>query len=225
MSAPAPATPSPPYLLKTPRLLLRCMQPEDAVRRKEAVDSSGEHLEGFFPSTPEGRMPLEAHAAHVRKLRGWFDLDQDRGYGVFEPQTGRLLGEVSLLKRAGIGALEVGYWLRRDATGQGFATEMASAVVKVAFELDKVKRMDLLCDPENVRSAAVARRLGFTFEGRLRDRQLAPHHTRGDLLCFTLLDTEYPSSPSSKLPLEASDFVGRPLTWGPSGGTKAREPA
>lgn len=225
MSTPAPVTPSPPYLLKTPRLVLRCLQPEDIVHRKEAVDSSGEHLNDFFPVTPEGRMSLETHAAHIRKLRGLFDLDQDRGYGVFEPDTGRLLGEVSLLKRAGIGALEIGYWLRRDATGKGFATEMGSAVIKVAFEFDQVKRMDLMCNPENVRSAAVARRLGFTFEGRLRDRQLAPYHTRGDLLCFTLLSTEYPSSPASKLPLEAFDFMGRRLTWGPSGGAKAQEPA
>ncbi|QRN97817.1 GNAT family N-acetyltransferase [Archangium violaceum] len=212
MSTPAtPAFTNPPYLLRTPRLLLRCMGPDDAARRKESVDSSGEHLERFFSRTPEEPLSLEAHAAHIRKLRAGFDLDQDRGYGVFEPETERFLGEVSLLRRAGIDALEIGYWLRRDAVGQGFATEMASAAVKTAFELDRVKRMDLMCKPENERSAAVARRLGFTFEGRLRDRQLAPHHQRGDLLCFTLLSTEYPTSPASRLPLEAFDFLGRRL--------------
>ncbi len=209
MSTHFAATPSPPYLLRTPRLLLRCLQPEDAARRKEAVDSSGEHLDGFFRVTPEGRMSLEAHASHIRRLRGGFDLDQDRGYGVFDPETGRMLGEVCLLKRAGLGALEIGYWLRKDATGQGVATEMASAMVKTAFEFDKVKRLDLMCKPENERSAAVARRLGFTFEGRLRDRQLAPHHTRGDLLSFTLLDSEYPRTKASQLSLESYDFLGR----------------
>jgi RimJ/RimL family protein N-acetyltransferase len=211
MSPPATAPTNPPYLLRTSRLLLRCLQPEDAARRKEAVDSSGEHLEDFFPPTAEGRMSLDAHAAQVRKFRGGFDLDQDRGYGVFDPQTGRMLGETCLLKRAGLGALEIGYWLRRDAVGQGFATEMACAMVKTAFEFDKVKRMDLMCNPENTRSAAVARRLGFTFEGRLRDRQLAPYHQRGDLFCFTLLDSEYPSTKASQLTLEAFDFIGRRL--------------
>jgi RimJ/RimL family protein N-acetyltransferase len=205
-------TPNPPYLLRTPRLLLRCLQPDDAARRKEAVDSSGKHLEEFFPPTPEGPMSLDAHVALLRKFRGSFDLDQDRSYGVFDPQTGRMLGEVCLLKRAGIGALEIGYWLRGDATGQGFATEMASAMVKTAFEFDKVKRMDLMCDPWNEKSAAVARRLGFTFEGRLRNRQLAPHHKRGDLLCFTLLDSEYPGTKASQLVLEAFDFIGRRMS-------------
>ncbi|WP_257462041.1 GNAT family N-acetyltransferase [Archangium lipolyticum] len=212
MSTPATtAVTNPPYTLRTPRLLLRCMGPDDAARRKEAVDSSGSHLDGFFAPTPQEPMSLDAHAAQLRKFRAGFDLDQDRGYGVFEPETGKFLGEVSLLRRAGLGALEIGYWLRRDVVGQGFATEMASAAVKTAFELDRVLRMDLMCKPENERSAAVARRLGFTFEGRLRDRQLAPHHDRGDLLCFTLLAAEYPKSPASQLPLEAFDFLGRRL--------------
>jgi RimJ/RimL family protein N-acetyltransferase len=195
--------------LRTPRLILRCQGPEDAARRKEAVDSSGEHLEDLFPLTPEGRMSLDAHAAQVRKFRGGFDLNQDRPYGAFEPDTGRMLGETFLLRRAGIDALEIGYWFRRDATGQGLATEMAAAGMKIAFEFDKVKRLDLMCSPENERSAAMARRLGFVFEGRLRDRQLAPHHKRGDLLCFTLLSSEYPQVQASQLPIEAYDFLGR----------------
>lgn len=200
-----------PYILRTPRLTLRCLEPDDAARRLEAVESSGAHLENFFPPLPEGQVPLEVHAAHVRWSRGSFDLDQDRCYGAFEPRTQKLQGEGFLLKRAGISALEVGYWLRRDALGQGFATEIASALVKIAFERDQVRRVDLMCSPDNERSAAVARRMGFTLEGRLRDRQLAPHHRRSDLLCFTLLSTEYPRTPVSQLSLEAFDFLGRRL--------------
>ena len=187
------------------------MEPSDAALRKDAVDSSGAFLDDFFPPTPEGRMSLDTHAAHIRKLRASFDLDQDRAHGAFEPETGRMLGETGLITRAGIDALEISYWLRRDAIGQGLATEMASAMVKTAFEFDRVKRLDIMCATDNERSAAMARRLGFTFEGRLRDRQLAPHHPRGDLLSFTLLASEYPQTRSSQLPLEAFDFLGRRL--------------
>jgi RimJ/RimL family protein N-acetyltransferase len=211
------ARPSPPYLLRTPRLLLRCFEPTDAERRKEAVDASGAHLADFFPAAAAGTMSLEEHVAQIRRLRGNFDLDQDRGYAVFEPETGRFLGETGLIRRAGIDALEIAYWMRRDEVGKGLATEMASAMVRTAFELDRVKRMDLLCRPENERSAAMARRLGFTFEGRLRDRQLAPHHPRGDLLCFTMLDSEYPRTPARELSLQAFDFLGRPMRWGQGG--------
>lgn len=207
MSTPA-ATANAPYLLRTPRLLLRGLELADAPRRKEAVDSSGDHLKDFHLS-PERPMSLEAHAAHIRHFRAGFDSDQDRSYGVFSPESGKMLGEVCLIKRASLDALEVGYWLRQDAVGQGFATEMASAVVRTAFEFDRVSRLVLRCRPDNARSAAVARRLGFTFEGLL-DWQLEPHRPRGELLCFTLLPTEYPQSPASLLPLEAFDILGRP---------------
>lgn len=176
------------------------------------MDSSGPYLANLFPPGPDGPPSLEYHVAQIRKSRGGFDLDLDRSYVAFEQEGGRLLGESLLLKRAGLQALEIGYWVRRDAAGHGLATEMASALVKVAFEHDLVKRLDLACTPDNERSAAMARRLGFAFEGRLRDRQLAPHHVRGDLLWFTLLSTEYPQSPASHLPLEAFDFLGRRLS-------------
>jgi RimJ/RimL family protein N-acetyltransferase len=209
MSASVPASPlNPPYTLRSPQLLLRCLQPEDVPLRKETMDSSAEHLSRLFPEP----LPLDAHAAIVRKLRSGFDLDGDRVYGAFHPQSGRMLGEACLLRRVGIDALEIGYWLRHDATGQGLATEMVSAMVKTAFEFDKIKRLDLFCSPDNERSAAMARRLGFTLEGRLRDRQFAPHHLREDVLCFSLLASEYPLSPASRLPLQAFDFLGRRLT-------------
>lgn len=212
-SSPAPL-PGPAYRVRTPRLLLRCYEPSDVEPRLEAVVSSGEHLREFFPPTPEGPLPLEFHLAQVRRFRGSFDLDQDRCYVAVDAETGRLLGEVCLLTRAGIAAREVGYWLRRDATGQGIATEMAAAATRIAFELDKVKRMDLMCSPINTASASVARRLGYTLEGRLRDRQLAPHHQRGDLYSFTLLASEYPQSPAHAVPMEAFDMLGRRLFQG-----------
>lgn len=201
----------PPYLIRAPRVLLRCFAPEDAAARKEAVDSSGEHLAEFFPATAEGPPSLEVHAAQVRRLRSAFDGDEARGYGVWERATGQLLGEVGVLPRAGVGALELTYWLRRDALGRGLATEAARALLRAVFEIDNVRRVDLLCAPGNVRSLAMARRLGFTLEGRLRDRQAAPHHRRGDLISFSLLAAEYPRTEAARLPMEALDFLGRPF--------------
>jgi RimJ/RimL family protein N-acetyltransferase len=212
-TAPTPPAPNPPYLVRTQRLVLRCLEPADAALRMDAVEAGHEHLAMIFPALKAGGpgMSFEDHVARVRKGRGNFDTDGDRAYGVFAPDTGRMEGETFLLKRAGLGALEVGYWLRKDAVGQGLATEMASATVQLAFRYDPISRLDLVCHPENERSVAMAKRLGFTFEGRLRDRQLAPHHERGDMLMFSLLASEYPQTRSAQLELEAFDFLGRPL--------------
>jgi RimJ/RimL family protein N-acetyltransferase len=207
-----PSVPSSPaYLVRTPRLLLRCPEPADARRRQEAMDASAAHLAELFPPLAAGEWTLATHVAHVRRSRGGFDTDGDRAYEALTPDGERLLGEGFLLRRAGLGALEVGYWLRADAVGKGTATELSAALVKVAFEVDGVHRLDLTCSPDNARSIAMAKRLGFTLEGRLRERQLAAHHPRADILCFTLLASEYPQTLSHAQPLEAFGLLGERL--------------
>ena len=211
MRAQEPAL-GPPYLIRTPRMTLRCFRPEDAALRKDAVDHSGAHLALSFPPGADGPMSLERHAAQIRQLRSAFDADEARSYAALNKEETRLLGEVGLHgRRSGIGALEISYWLRKDACGQGLATEMACALIRCAFELDGVVRVDLMCAPENTRSAAMARRLGFTLEGRLRQRQLVPHRPRTDLISYSMLGEDFPMSPAAVLPLEAFDFLGRPL--------------
>jgi len=57
--------------------------------------------------------------------------------------------------------VEVGWRLRRDAWGQGYATEAARAGVAVAFAALGLARLISCIRPENTRSQAVARRLGM----------------------------------------------------------------
>jgi RimJ/RimL family protein N-acetyltransferase len=72
-----------------------------------------------------------------------------------------VLGGTGLHPRVGAHALEIGYWMRSDAAHQGLATEAAGALAAVAFAIPGVERVEIRCDPKNVRSAAIPRRLGF----------------------------------------------------------------
>ena len=47
-------------------------------------------------------------------------------------------------------------------------TESTAALIKVAFEIVRVHRLEIHCDPGNAASAAIPRKLGFTHEGTLR---------------------------------------------------------
>jgi RimJ/RimL family protein N-acetyltransferase len=169
----------------------------------------------MFTGPEGGPMTINDHLRQIRWVRGSFDLDQDRGYGVFDPETGKQIGEVALLQRtSGFEAAELGTWIRRDAEGKGLAVEMNSAMLRFGFEYAKLKRVDAFSWPENERSAALARRLGFFYEGRLRQRQQAPHHKRTDMLAFSIVDSEFPSTPASKVPiLQAFDIFGKPMSW------------
>jgi RimJ/RimL family protein N-acetyltransferase len=57
--------------------------------------------------------------------------------------------------------LEVGWRLRRDCWGRGFATEAARAVVEFAFATQDADELLAVCNPDNRASAQVMRRLGM----------------------------------------------------------------
>ncbi len=58
--------------------------------------------------------------------------------------------------------VEIGWRLNRDAWGHGYATEAARAWIRRAFGLLGLPRLISITVPENERSIAVMRRLGFT---------------------------------------------------------------
>jgi RimJ/RimL family protein N-acetyltransferase len=58
--------------------------------------------------------------------------------------------------------LEVGWHLKRDAWGQGYATEGAALLIAEAFRLLSPARLVCAILPSNLRSQRVAARLGFT---------------------------------------------------------------
>jgi len=57
--------------------------------------------------------------------------------------------------------IEIGYWIRVDETGRGYASEAARAAFELASGLPHVSRLTIRCDERNVPSAAIPRRLGF----------------------------------------------------------------
>jgi RimJ/RimL family protein N-acetyltransferase len=198
----------PAYLIRTERLVLRCPSPELAALRQVAVAASREALLPWFSWAKEEPRPMAEHVQLLRRLRGRFDLDEDRFHAVLDADERELLGEVVLLKRAGEGARELGYWVGTPHAGKGLATEMVSALVRLAFEVDGLKRLDIQVSVANAPSAAVARKLGFTLEGTLRQRPRQDGGPPEDTWLFTLLASEYPTSPAARLPVKAYDITG-----------------
>jgi RimJ/RimL family protein N-acetyltransferase len=144
----------------------------------------------------------------LRRARGKFDLDRDFVYGIFTPDESQVLGGTGLT-RVGEGAREIGYWIHQDYINQGLATETAAALTKVAFEVDEVNRVEIHCDPQNVRSAAIPRKLGFMHEATLRQRVAGVDGERRDTMIWTLFADKYPTSPAASAEIEAFDAIGQ----------------
>lgn len=71
-------------------------------------------------------------------------------------------------------------------------------------------RVEIRCDPENARSAAIPERLGYTLDGVLRHNRIE-RGTPRDTMVWSMLAAEFGSSPASAVEVEAFDVLRRRL--------------
>ena len=93
---------------------------------------------------------------------------QLRGFGLWaveERATGLLAGRVGCWQPEGWPGLEIGWALRREFWGRGYATEAAQTVMADAFSRLERPRLISLIHPQNGGSIAVAVRLGMRLQG------------------------------------------------------------
>jgi ribosomal-protein-alanine N-acetyltransferase len=156
--------------LTTPRLVLRDKRADDLdftaelfadplVMRWIADGSTfpREEVEARF-----GRvMATEAEPGHER----WdaFKIIERKGDGARVGQAGLLRCEID-----GSPEIEIGWWLAKAAWGNGYATEAALALRDFAFGELRLDRLSVVLYAENVKSVAVAERIGGRYQGTAR---------------------------------------------------------
>lgn len=64
---------------------------------------------------------------------------------------------------------EIGYWIRTDETGDGIGTEATARILEFAFNDLHMHRVTLRIAVGNKASERLAEKLGFLFEGTLRE--------------------------------------------------------
>ena len=200
------------YRIETPRLVIRCWSPEDAALVKAAEDASREHLSHYMLWAARGAEPLADVTEKLRLFRSRFDRGEDFMYGAFDrsdPST--IVGGTGIHARVGAGGLEIGYWVHVDHVRRGIATEMASALTRAAFEIGRVRFVEIRTAVTNVASAAIPRHLGFTHEATLRSRIVLPSGAFEDELIFSMFAADYPSSAAKRMAFKAFGADGQPL--------------
>ena len=91
-----------------------------------------------------------------------------KGYGrwaVDVTETKEFVGIIGLWNPHGWPEEELGWDLMNGATGKGYATEAATAARDFAFNALGWTTLTSLVRPENTKSAAVALRMGATYDG------------------------------------------------------------
>ncbi len=156
------------------------------------IDANIEHLLPWMPWAAHEPEPLAEKALRLRELQGHVRAgDEDNIYGIFDAADREVLGGTGLHPRSGAEAREIGYWISAEHEGKGLISESSAALTRVGFELLGLDRIEIHCDPRNVRSAAVPERLGFEHEATLRRRLAEADGTLRDVMIWTLFADEY----------------------------------
>lgn len=169
-------------ILETPRLYLREFVPEDA-GALALVISDAETMR-HYPSAYD-RAGVEEWIARNRRRYA------QNGHGLWAmllKSTGELIGDCGATVQLadGVEELEIGYHLRRDQWGHGYATEAARACRDWAFANRSVDRIISLIRSENIPSRRVAERNGMALWKEVVYRDL-PH-------CVYRIDRPYSKS-------------------------------
>lgn len=96
---------------------------------------------------------------------------QDKGFVnhvMIEKKSGEAVGTCSIHDRKGVEGLDIGYALLSEYEGQGYATEGALLMAKMAFEEFKQQRISAITTDENIGSCKVLERLGFQHQSYIK---------------------------------------------------------
>jgi RimJ/RimL family protein N-acetyltransferase len=127
---------------------------------------------------------------YVRSVKdGWRD-GSGAAFAITEVTTGAVLGSIGLHLHRNDRRASVGYWLAREARGRGVATRALRLISAWALDALGIERLELIAEPINEASCAVAERAGFTREGVLRSYLPTPARGRRDVVMFSLLPGE-----------------------------------
>jgi ribosomal-protein-alanine N-acetyltransferase len=85
---------------------------------------------------------------------------------------------------------EISYIVHPDHWGRGIATAAGRELLRIGFEEHGLHRIHATCDPRNAGSAAVLKKLGMRYEGRMRHTQYIRDGWRDSEL-FSILEDEW----------------------------------
>ncbi|WP_251554475.1 GNAT family N-acetyltransferase [Neobacillus muris] len=151
------------------RLLIRKPLPGDGKAVYPAMQASMKELKPWMPWAHRNQTEAEVEA-NMREAYIKFLSREDLRLHLFDKVTGEFIGASGLHRiNWDVPKFEIGYWIDTRHSGKGYITEAVEAIHHFAFQELKARRIEIRCDPNNIKSRAIPERLGFTLEGILKN--------------------------------------------------------
>ncbi len=167
---------------------LRTIQISDAEILFNTTKQNNEHLRKWLAWLDDDKT-IEDTKAYIKESEERFSKEEGVDFCIW--QEGALIGGIGLYpwdkthKKTSIS-----YWLTKESEGKGIMTDCLRTVLEYAFTEMKVNRIEISCGVGNIKSSALPKKLGFTFEGIAREANWIYDHPV-DLEVYSLLNKEW----------------------------------
>lgn len=153
-----------PMPIHTPRLTIRNVLPGDGAAMHEIKAESWDALCKWMPWTKLGVGTVDEAEKVIRENHAKFILREDMMMAAFT-HDGRLIGMCGLHRMDWeFRSFEIGYYVRSSEHNKGYATELANALTRFAFNVLAARRVEICAATNNATSRRVIEKLGFGLE-------------------------------------------------------------
>ena len=160
--------PAPPYLIETPRFLLRL--PDDADLPALYAIHSVDEVNRYLPYVTWASM-ADAEA-WITRARTRLAAEQATQFVIIDKAGGQLIGScVLFMFDFESGLAEMGYALAQPCWGKGYMREILSALIDFGFGPLGLRRLEAEVDVRNPASHHLLLALGFEHEGLRRENR------------------------------------------------------
>ncbi len=179
-----------PMPIRTPRLMLRPVQPGDGVHMFAAKQESFAELRKWMPWAKELGTAEDSEIT-AREAYAKFIRREDIMIAGFEQDSGQFVIGTGLHRfNWDLRIFEIGYYVRTSATGKGYASEASNALTRYAFSALSASKVTIGHAAENHASARVIEKLGFEKEAVLRKDAILPDGTVTDHHWYARFNTD-----------------------------------
>ena len=163
--------------LSSENIMIRKIRMEDTELLAVAVKESIDELSLWMPWATKNYNRADSKEFITYSLKAWED-ETEFSFFVFDKETKKLVGGCGLnqIDRQNKKA-NLGYWIRTNETGKGYATK--AALLTAWFGLDdlKMNRIEIIASTENLASLKVAKRTGAHKEAILKRRLMVKNNS------------------------------------------------
>jgi len=172
------------YIFKLERLGFRNWTNED-LEEFEKLNSDKEVMEHFPKKLSENEV-----VKFLDKLRKHFNEKGNTYYATEILETQEFIGMIGLAfqeyKTSFTPAVDIGWRLKRNAWGNGYATEGAKRCLEYAFDELDITKIISVCTIKNKKSENIMKKIGMTKIGEFNHPEMTNHPEYEKHFCYEI---------------------------------------